>query len=726
MLRPVHSFLGLVAALLVVVVTTTGAWLAADAMVERARAPSHAGASVAQIASVAARLPGIERLDRKPSGAIVATYFENDRAAQALIDPATGATAPAPEASPLMVGVQNLHRKLLYGDLGRGVVGVGAMGMLALCLSGLMLLARRLGGWRNLLRPIRGGTAQRVHSELARAALFGLALSALSGVVMSAASFELIADPARARVAAAASAEGPRMAAADMPALRETPLSTFRSLQFPVADDPADVYTLATATGEAALDATTGVVVAQAQDSLWTDIYQTIYALHAGELVSPALFWPLTLILAVSSAAAPVIAGAGALIWLARRRARPRIAGNVAAQSADTILLVGSEGGATWGFAETLRTALTQAGLKVHVGAMNDLAPAYRAARRLILLAATYGEGDAPASASRFLSRLEGWRGGALDAAVLGFGDRAFPAYCAFADQTEQALAARGFNTLTPLQRIDRQSPQAFAEWGRALGAALGLPLDLIHVPERPKTRALRLIERVAYGAEVDAPTVLLRFVATDGGLPRFEAGDLLGVLAPGESVARFYSLGSSRRDGAAEICVRLREGGVCSTFLHRLMVGETLDAFVRQNPRFRPAPGHAPVILIGAGAGVAPLAGFVRANARQRPMRLYFGARHPASDFLYEGEWRAALDERRLDALRPAFSRAGGGYVQNVLAADAETLRALVGKGAQILVCGGRDMARGVVEALTAALAPLGLTVADLKREGRYVEDVY
>jgi sulfite reductase (NADPH) flavoprotein alpha-component len=41
-------------------------------------------------------------------------------------------------------------------------------------------------------------------------------------------------------------------------------------------------------------------------------------------------------------------------------------------------------------------------------------------------------------------------------------------------------------------------------------------------------------------------------------------------------------------------------------------------------------------------------------------------------------------------------------------------------------MVCGGRDMAAGVADAMAEILAPAGLTPATLKAEGRYVEDVY
>ena len=64
--------------------------------------------------------------------------------------------------------------------------------------------------------------------------------------------------------------------------------------------------------------------------------------------------------------------------------------------------------------------------------------------------------------------------------AVLGFGDRSFPAYCAFAKAVAAAAQAKGWPELLPLDTIDRQSPQDFARWGRALGEALGISLELV------------------------------------------------------------------------------------------------------------------------------------------------------------------------------------------------------------------------------------------------------
>ncbi|WP_133481713.1 MULTISPECIES: hypothetical protein [Halomonas] len=209
-------------------------------------------------------------------------------------------------------------------------------------------------------------------------------------------------------------------------------------------------------------------------------------------------------------------------------------------------------------------------------------------------------------------------------------------------------------------------------------GAALGLELELAHQPEGHATRDLTLVSRRDYGAEVQAPTAILRFALpreslwqrlTGHGFGRFSAGDLLGIVPEGSEVPRLYSLASGRRDAFIEIVVRKHPGGLCSGQLVGLEPGQTVRAFLRRHPDFKPGSGHAPLILIGAGTGVGPLAGFIRDNTGCR------------------------------EAIR---------------------------KGAHVVVCGGQGMARGVSEALEEILAPTGLTPAVLKEEGRYVEDIY
>jgi sulfite reductase (NADPH) flavoprotein alpha-component len=360
---------------------------------------------------------------------------------------------------------------------------------------------------------------------------------------------------------------------------------------------------------------------------------------------------------------------------------------------------------------------------------MNSLRSDYRNAHQLFILTSTYGDGGAPASADRFLQRLEDIKQiPRLPVAIVGFGDRGFAQYCRFAADAETAMKAKGWPILERLFAIDRRSSTSFMEWGELIGARIGLELNLSLDPPTPNqsTDVLTLIGRRDYGLEVQAPVSIFRFTASGQPL-RYEAGDLLGIVPPGASTPRYYSLASCTTDGVIEICVRKQRGGLCSEFLHSLAGGAEVHAFVQENPRFRPEVGKTPIIMIASGTGIAPLMGFVRQNAGRRDMYLYWGGRHPKSDFLYEDSLRNALKGQRLQRLTTAFSRTSeNAYVQDRILGDAETIRALVKQGAQILVCGGRDMADGVTRAVDEVISPLGLDVNGLKQSQRYLEDVY
>ena len=213
----------------------------------------------------------------------------------------------------------------------------------------------------------------------------------------------------------------------------------------------------------------------------------------------------------------------------------------------------------------------------------------------------------------------------------------------------------------------------------------------------------------------------------TGQGFARFEAGDLLGILPIGSAIPRLYSLASDRRDGFVEIVVKRHPSGLCSSQLTQLAPGDTAEGYVVRNPGFKPGKGRTPLILIGAGTGIGPLAGFVRGNKSNRPIHLFFGMRHPQNDFFYGQDLANWQAEGRLTRLDTAVSRAANPqYVQDALRAEGAEVARLIREGARVMVCGGRGMAAGVADALTDILKPIGLTPLALKAQGRYVEDVY
>ncbi|MGD9506994.1 MAG: PepSY domain-containing protein [Geminicoccaceae bacterium] len=738
MSRRIHAAIALAASVLVCFMAITGAVLSVNPATQTAAASGgQAAITVAEVAAAVATTHGeVERIVRTASGNVIAYATAADGSSAAyIIDPANGTAIETYYTGGFFSFFTELHRSLFLGDGGRIVAGLAAAALVILALSGLVMVVRRLGGWRHFFGLARGSSPQRLHVNLARFAVFGLALSAITGVYMSLVTLGYIGDGSIAFLPFPNGINGGSPAPiATLAALRETPLPALRELVFPYSGDAGDVFTMTTASGIGFVDQATGAMLDFIPNGLGQKLYETIYLLHTGEGA-----WWLGVLLGFAALMVPVMTVSGVAIWWRRRNIQPRLRNNVRATSADAVILVGTEGSTTWGFAATLHAALTGAGRKVHAGTMNGLARAYPRATHVFILTSTHGDGAPPSSARHFFARLARWKGGNPQFTVLGFGDRSFPKFCQYATDVAAALETKGWVPFEAMATVDRQSSQAFERWGADIGAAIGTPLSLVHSAAHPRTTSLVLAGRVNYGAEVQAPTVVLRFAARGAcrrlfghrnasRIGRFEPGDLVGIVPPGTTVPRYYSLASSSADGVVEICVRKQPGGLCSEFLHELEPGDTVNAFVKRNPDFRPARGHKPVILIGAGTGIAPLVGFIGGNLRQRPMYLYWGGRHPQSDFLYGPTLADLQGASRLTRLVTAFSRVveGRAYVQDRVREDAMALRALMARGAQIMVCGGREMAAGVGAAVEEIVAPLGTDVGTLKAGGRYLEDIY
>ncbi len=210
----------------------------------------------------------------------------------------------------------------------------------------------------------------------------------------------------------------------------------------------------------------------------------------------------------------------------------------------------------------------------------------------------------------------------------------------------------------------------------------------------------------------------------------------------------RLYSIASSPDANPGEVhltvdVVRYRafgreHWGAASNFV--VSGRDSVPVYVEPNEHFRlPDDGDLPIIMIGAGTGVAPYRAFVehrREHGQRGDNWLVFGDRNLRSDFLYQLEWLRYRKEGSLARLDVAFSRdqAQKVYVQHRLLEQAAELRRWLDRGAHIYVCGDADhMAVDVHRALATVLERGGLTaeqaageLALLKQSGRYQRDVY
>ncbi|WP_296944020.1 sulfite reductase flavoprotein subunit alpha [uncultured Massilia sp.] len=302
-----------------------------------------------------------------------------------------------------------------------------------------------------------------------------------------------------------------------------------------------------------------------------------------------------------------------------------------------------------------------------------------------------------------------------------------------FADWTLAARAVLNAGSLgAPLCEITL-APGPDARWRAG---------DLVEVAPRhaPDAVAAWLAASALHGNALvvrgDARATLAEVLATSdlpnaahGFASEQECADALKPAAP-----RRYSIASIGADGAVQLLVRQarhEQGlGLASGWLTaHASVGMAIRARIVSNPSFHGPIDDVPCIYIGNGSGMAGL----RAHLRERVAAgrgrnwLLFGERQRAFDSLCAREiaqWRADGVLAELDLV---FSRDGdgAGYVQDRLRARADVLRAWIGQGAVIHVCGSlRGMAGGVDDALADVL---GAAARDrLMQEGRYRRDVY
>uniref|UniRef100_UPI003A92860F PepSY-associated TM helix domain-containing protein n=1 Tax=Devosia sp. TaxID=1871048 RepID=UPI003A92860F len=176
MLRQLHSLPGLVAGLLVVFMAITGAVLSVQPALDHASAGGSAGmTTVAQLAdAVAATHPGIDRIVRSANGTVTAYSAGAGGASADRIDPASGATLGPYQASDFFVLMTELHRSLFLGFGGQVIASVAALALVLLSVSGVLMLVKRLGGWRRLFAAARGSVWSRLHVEMSRIAVVAL------------------------------------------------------------------------------------------------------------------------------------------------------------------------------------------------------------------------------------------------------------------------------------------------------------------------------------------------------------------------------------------------------------------------------------------------------------------------------------------------------------------------------------------------------------------------
>jgi sulfite reductase (NADPH) flavoprotein alpha-component len=224
----------------------------------------------------------------------------------------------------------------------------------------------------------------------------------------------------------------------------------------------------------------------------------------------------------------------------------------------------------------------------------------------------------------------------------------------------------------------------------------------------------------------------------------------LIGLLRP--LPGRLYSVASSIKahPGEAHLTVgavrwashgKARKGVASIYLAERRKAGQTARIYVKPNRHFRlPADGNTPIVMIGAGTGIAPYRGFVEERAETGASGkswLFFGERNYTNDFLYQLDWQDHMASGALSRIDVAFSRDQPEkiYVQHRLWERRTELLDWIADGAHLYVCGDeKGMAKDVDATLVRILAEAAkgdeeagrARLKELTKANRYQRDVY
>ena len=217
-------------------------------------------------------------------------------------------------------------------------------------------------------------------------------------------------------------------------------------------------------------------------------------------------------------------------------------------------IVYASESGNSEKLANDVAKTARKNGLKPNVIDMADLdAAALTSAKRLVFIAATWGEGEPPARATRAYNELMSDAAPRLDGVefgVLALGDTAYVEFCAIGKKLDERLAALGGKRVVDRVDCDLDFAAPAAEWIGDAVKALAPPAEanrgrVIEVDFGTKPLAspntdiveAEVSEHVNLNSSRSNKETIHLALAFDGVAPAYEPGDSLDLYAESDPV---------------------------------------------------------------------------------------------------------------------------------------------------------------------------------------------
>lgn len=610
---------------------------------------------------------------------------------------------------------KSLHRSLFLKKTGRIIVGINAFFLFLMALSGILLLFSRQKGWRHALKKLeKSNFSQFAHVFLGRWMLLPLVVVSLSGVGLTMIKFKVFGEEIP-QTQTMEIKESESKKVSDFPVF-DIPVKKIKALEFPFSTDAEDYYILKLQDKTLSVSQINGQIVEQEQSTKIQQGEDVFLFLHTGK---GSFLWAFVLLCSGLSILYFIYSG----VQIFLKRKTTRIKNKYKPEEAEVIVLFGSENGSTRRFSKVFYKALIQANQKAFITELNDY-NRFPNMANLVLITSTYGDGEAPGNAQKFLQKLK--KDPPLREfkfSVVGFGSVHYKKYCAYALKLDKILGElTKSNREIAVASINNQNYTDFRNWGLQWGKKQGVNLEF---PVKMKTnksryKSYKVIENSSL-QDGYTTTFRLRLRAPND---KFRSGDLLGVFPPKAAQERFYSIAKVGRKEIL-LSVKKHDQGLCSGYLYSLEKGSKIRAYTKHNPSFYPPSSATSLTLIANGTGIAPFLGMMDKDTKVDKY-LYWGVQGKKSIELYKERIENSQKTGNLKVVKYAFSREESEekHLQDWAKKEGELWLERLEKGGFLMICGSVDMKNDLLKILEKKAVESNRSLSQYKQQ--ILEDCY
>jgi sulfite reductase (NADPH) flavoprotein alpha-component len=722
-----HLTLAISAALFITVASLTGIILAFEPISNKINPYNVVDTQTISIAETIAALQNEDEetitINIDENDFVIANIITKEGKSETIyINPKTGKkVGDLIEKSPLFEFATNLHRSLFLKTTGRFIIGFVSFLLFIIAITGTILIVKRQGGFKKIFsKVVKEDFNQYYHIILGKWFLIPIAIITLTGIYLSLEKFSLLPKNKAVHEEIAQNSPSSKLKPTEFEVFKTTKLSDIKALEFPFSSDEEDYFNITTVNKEFAVHQFNGTIITQKKQGLVSlgSYYSLI--LHTGK---GSIIWSLVLLLSCFAILFFIISGFS--MTLKRRKSKTSIKNKFTKDKAEFIVLVGSETGSTFNFANAFYNALLKRDKKVFISTLNEYTT-YNEAKNIIIFTATFGDGDAPINANKFIeisNKIK--QQNILKFAVVGFGSKAYPEFCKFAILAHANLQIHEkFIPTLPVYKIDNQSFESFKIWVKQWSFNNQLVLN-IHEEDIKKTSKENIDFKVLEKTNLNVDDTFLLKIKPSKKV-KFVSGDLLSISLKNENKNRLYSV--AKIDKSILLSIKKHEFGICSTYLNNLQLNENLSAHIQENKQFHFPKKATEGILIANGTGIAPFLGMIQKNKKQK-IHLFWGGKTKESIKIYNDLINNALENKSLSTFKSVFSQEQQEkiYVQYILKNHTKLVVDVLKNGNVIMICGSIAMQKGVESELEKIVnTHLNTSLTEFINRGQIKTDCY